>query len=141
VDALDLLDVGTGSGAELDATGHLTVPDRPGTGYRPDPAAHGWRIRAGDGDGQLVAVDRGRVIGFAALRPQGSGSVWRLDHLTVVPGARGAGAGRALLRTALTRAVLAGARTVRCSTPSDWLVRHGFRTETPTLLVWSPDDH
>ena len=35
----------TGDGLTLDDRGGITVPDRPGSGYLPDPAALGWRVR------------------------------------------------------------------------------------------------
>ena len=46
VDAVDLLAVNTGHGLTLDDRGEITVPDRPGSGYIPDPAALGWRVVA-----------------------------------------------------------------------------------------------
>ncbi|MFD7668185.1 GNAT family N-acetyltransferase [Streptomyces sp. NPDC059788] len=46
VDVLDLLAVNTGSGPVLDGTGRVTLPDRTGSGYRPDPQAAGWSVRA-----------------------------------------------------------------------------------------------
>lgn len=45
VDVVDLLAVNTGDGLTLDDRGAITVPDRPGSGYVPDPAALGWRVR------------------------------------------------------------------------------------------------
>ncbi|OBA88874.1 L-alanine-DL-glutamate epimerase [Mycobacteriaceae bacterium 1482268.1] len=45
VDVVDLLAVNTGDGLVLDDRGAITVPDRPGSGYLPDPAALGWRVR------------------------------------------------------------------------------------------------
>ena len=45
VDVVDLLAVNTGHGLTLDSRGGITVPDRPGSGYLPDPAALGWRVR------------------------------------------------------------------------------------------------
>jgi L-Ala-D/L-Glu epimerase len=45
VDAVDLLAVDTGDGLTLDSQGRVTVPDRPGSGYLPDCAALGWRVR------------------------------------------------------------------------------------------------
>ncbi|MEU5896729.1 MULTISPECIES: GNAT family N-acetyltransferase [Streptomyces] len=44
VDVVDLLAVDTGHGLSLDATGHVTLPDRPGSGYLPDATAHGWSV-------------------------------------------------------------------------------------------------
>ncbi|MGW8724806.1 GNAT family N-acetyltransferase [Streptomyces sp. NPDC055808] len=44
VDVVDLLAVDTGHGLTLDATGRVDLPDRPGSGYLPDPAAHGWYV-------------------------------------------------------------------------------------------------
>ncbi|WP_082943704.1 GNAT family N-acetyltransferase [Mycobacterium sp. 1274761.0] len=45
VDVVDLLAVNTGDGLMLDDHGAITVPNRPGSGYLPDPAALGWRVR------------------------------------------------------------------------------------------------
>ncbi|MEU5689991.1 L-alanine-DL-glutamate epimerase [Streptomyces venezuelae] len=44
VDVVDLLAVDTGQGLGLDATGHVALPDRPGSGYLPDATAHGWYV-------------------------------------------------------------------------------------------------
>lgn len=44
VDVVDLLAVDTGHGLSLDATGHVTLPDRPGSGYLLDATAHGWYV-------------------------------------------------------------------------------------------------
>ncbi|WP_405650569.1 GNAT family N-acetyltransferase [Streptomyces sp. RK9] len=44
VDVVDLLAVDTGHGLSLDATGHVALPDRPGSGYLPDATAHGWYV-------------------------------------------------------------------------------------------------
>ncbi|MEU1568907.1 GNAT family N-acetyltransferase [Streptomyces mirabilis] len=44
VDVVDLLAVDTGHGLGLDATGHVNLPDRPGSGYLPDATAHGWYV-------------------------------------------------------------------------------------------------
>lgn len=46
VDAVELMAVDTGHGLCLDGAGRVTLPDRPGSGYLPDPGAHGWRVRA-----------------------------------------------------------------------------------------------
>ncbi|MFJ3880228.1 GNAT family N-acetyltransferase [Streptomyces sp. NPDC090077] len=96
VDVVDLLAVDTGRGLALDATGHVTLPDRPGSGYLPDPAAHGWSVHrvpaarvhpvreevlgpghpeealAHPGDGlpatrHLAALRQGRAVGCASL--------------------------------------------------------------------------
>jgi L-alanine-DL-glutamate epimerase-like enolase superfamily enzyme/predicted GNAT family N-acyltransferase len=45
VDVVDLLAVDTGQGLTLDSAGRVTLPERPGSGYLPNPAAHGWRVR------------------------------------------------------------------------------------------------
>ncbi|MBX9399492.1 GNAT family N-acetyltransferase [Streptomyces sp. TRM72054] len=45
VDVVDLLAVDTGHGLTLDDGGRVTLPVRPGSGYLPDPAAHGWYVR------------------------------------------------------------------------------------------------
>ncbi|MEU1020586.1 dipeptide epimerase, partial [Streptomyces sp. NPDC005904] len=44
VDVVDLLAVDTGHGLSLDATGHVALPDRAGSGYLPDATAHGWYV-------------------------------------------------------------------------------------------------
>jgi GNAT superfamily N-acetyltransferase len=50
VDVLDLLAVNTGSGPEIDGAGRVRLPDRPGSGYAPDPRAEGWSVRAASVD-------------------------------------------------------------------------------------------
>ncbi|MFD9661363.1 GNAT family N-acetyltransferase [Rhodococcus sp. NPDC059968] len=62
VDAVDLLAVNTGRGLVLDGAGRVTLPDRPGSGYLPDPGAHGWRVRP-------VSAADVRPIRHAVLRP------------------------------------------------------------------------
>jgi L-Ala-D/L-Glu epimerase / N-acetyl-D-glutamate racemase len=100
VDVVDLLAVNTGNGLTLDSRGTVTVPDRPGSGYVPDAAAHGWRVRpVGAADvwpirhkvlrpGQPVEAcsypedERPRTRHFAALhegRPIGAASVYHED--------------------------------------------------------------
>jgi hypothetical protein len=46
VDAVELMEVDTGHGVRLDHAGWIVLPDRPGSGYLPDPVAGGWRVRA-----------------------------------------------------------------------------------------------
>ncbi|MFD7921899.1 GNAT family N-acetyltransferase [Streptomyces sp. NPDC059740] len=90
VDVVDLLAVDTGHGLGLDATGRVHLPDRPGSGYLPDPAAHGWyvhqvpadRVRpvrrqaapathhpqdAHPGTRHFAALHHGRAVGAASL--------------------------------------------------------------------------
>ncbi|MCQ4041301.1 GNAT family N-acetyltransferase [Streptantibioticus rubrisoli] len=62
VDVVDLLAVDTGRGLALDGVGRVSLPDRPGSGYLPDPSAHGWRVRA-------VPVEEVRPIRHQVLRP------------------------------------------------------------------------
>ncbi len=62
VDVVDLLAVNTGHGLTLDSRGRITIPDRPGSGYVPDPAALGWRVRP------VPAADV-RPIRHKVLRP------------------------------------------------------------------------
>jgi L-Ala-D/L-Glu epimerase len=62
VDVVDLLAVNTGDGLRLDAEGRVTLPPRPGTGYRPDPDAHGWSVRP-------VPPARVRPLRHDVLRP------------------------------------------------------------------------
>jgi L-Ala-D/L-Glu epimerase len=100
VDAVDLLAVDTGHGLTLDTRGTVTVPDRPGSGYVPDPTALGWRVRPAPAaevwpirhkvlrPGQPVEVcsypedDRPGTRHFAALhkgRAVGAASVYHED--------------------------------------------------------------
>ncbi|GHB39122.1 hypothetical protein GCM10010331_28420 [Streptomyces xanthochromogenes] len=96
VDVVDLLAVDTGQGLTLDATGHVDLPERPGSGYLPDPTAHGWYVhqvpaervhpvrRSAGGPAQptaspapsqddhpgtrhLAVLRRGRAVGAASL--------------------------------------------------------------------------
>src|SRR5262249_45159957 len=46
VDCVDLVAVTPGQGLTLDSQGAITLPDRPGSGYVPDPIELGWRVRA-----------------------------------------------------------------------------------------------
>ena len=114
VDVVDLLAVDTGQGLTLDSRGAITVPDRPGSGYLPDPAALGWRVRPVPAaevwpirhevlrPGQPVESsgyaedDRPGARHFAALhrgRPVGAASVYHEDPPAefVVPGLNRAG--------------------------------------------------
>ena len=171
VDVVDLLAVDTGHGLTLDSRGAITVPDRPGSGYLPDPAALGWRVRPVPAaevwsirqtvlrPGQPAEVcsypedDRPGARHFAALhggRPVGAASVyhedppaeftvpglkpgrgWRLRGMATLDEIRGTGAGSALLRTALTHAVLADAGAVWCNartSAADFYRKHGFQS-------------
>jgi L-Ala-D/L-Glu epimerase len=171
VDALDLLAVNTGHGVTLDDRGSLTVPDMLGSGYVPDAAALGWRVRpvpATDvwpirhqvlrpgqpaelcsypeddrpGARHFAALHKGATAGAASvyhedppaefavpgLKPGGG---WRLRGMATVDEIRGTGAGSALLRTALTHAVLAGAQVVWCNARTSvagFYGKHGFCT-------------
>ncbi|MDV7353545.1 GNAT family N-acetyltransferase [Rhodococcus oxybenzonivorans] len=62
VDAVDLLAVNTGFGVSLDGSGRVSLPDRPGSGYLPDPTAHGWRVRP-------VSAEAVRPVRHRVLRP------------------------------------------------------------------------
>ena len=171
VDAVDLLAVDTGHGLTLDRRGGITVPDRPGSGYVPEPAASGWRVRpvpaaelwpirhevlrpgqpvessryAEDdrpGARHFAALDKGRPVGAASvyhedppaefvvpgLKP---GRGWRLRGMATLDETRGTGEGSALLRTALTHAVLAGAGAVWCNartSAAGFYRKYGFHT-------------
>jgi L-alanine-DL-glutamate epimerase-like enolase superfamily enzyme len=127
VDILDLLAVDTGAGAELGAGGQVRVPDRSGTGYRPDPDAGGWSIlgTCADQARSFAALREGRVTGRVMVHPEPRpglparlsprDAAWRIRYLGDAGGADHNVAARAgLLRCALTHAVLAGAVTVRC---------------------------
>jgi L-alanine-DL-glutamate epimerase-like enolase superfamily enzyme/predicted GNAT family N-acyltransferase len=171
VDVVDLLAVNAGHGLTLDSRGRITVPDRPGSGYVPDPAALGWRVRpvlAADvwpvrhqvlrpgqpaelcsypeddrpGSRHFAALHEGRMVGAASVYhedPPAEFAVpglkqdrgWRLRGMATVDEVRGTGAGGALLRTALTHAVLAGAQGVWCNARTSvagFYYRHGFHT-------------
>jgi hypothetical protein len=127
VDILDLLAVDTGAGAKLDAGGRVRVPDRPGTGYRPDPEAGGWSIlgTCADQVRSFAALREGRVTGRVMVHPEPRpgllarlsprDTAWRIRDLGGAGGEDHNVAARAgLLRCALTHAVLAGAVRVRC---------------------------
>lgn len=171
VDAVDLLAVDTGHGLTLDSRGRVTLPDRPGSGYLPDPAAFGWRVRdvpAADvwpirhkvlrrgqpvflcsyaedyrpGARHFAALHCGRPVGAASVYHEDPptefvvqgltrGRGWRLRGMATIDEIRGTGAGSALLRTALTHAVLAGAEAVWCNARTSvagFYRKHGFHT-------------
>ncbi|WNV84940.1 GNAT family N-acetyltransferase [Umezawaea sp. Da 62-37] len=62
VDIVDLLEVDTGRGITVDGSGRVTLPRRPGSGYLPDPEAHGWHVRA-------ASATEVRPIRHRVLRP------------------------------------------------------------------------
>jgi L-alanine-DL-glutamate epimerase-like enolase superfamily enzyme/GNAT superfamily N-acetyltransferase len=171
VDVIDLLAVDTGHGLTLDSRGGVTVPDRPGSGYLPDPAALGWRVRpvlAADvwpirhkvlrpgqpaedcsypeddrpGARHFAALHQGRPVGAASVYHEDpppefavpglkGGRAWRLRGMATVDEIRGTGSGSALLRTALTHAVLAGAEVIWCNARTSvagFYRKHGFDT-------------
>jgi L-Ala-D/L-Glu epimerase len=171
VDVVDLLAVNTGHGLTLDSRGRITVPDRPGSGYVPDRAALGWRVRpapAADvwpirhrvlrpgqpaelcsypedgrpGARHFAALHNGRTVGAASIYHEDPpaefavpgvkrGQAWRLRGMATVDEIRGTGAGSALLRTALTHAVGAGAQGVWCNARTSvagFYRKHGFHT-------------
>ena len=149
----------------------ITVPDRQGSGFVPDHAASGWRVRpvpaaevwpirhqvlrpgqplessryAEDvrpGARHFAALHKGRPVGVASvyhedppaeftvpgLKP---GQGWHLRGMATLDEVRGTGAGSALLRTALTHAVLAGGVAVWCkalTSVADFYRKHGFQT-------------
>ena len=171
VDVVDLLAVNTGHGLTLDSRGRITVPDRPGSGYVPDPAGLGWRVRpvpAADvrpirhkvlrpdqptvlcsypedgrhGTRHFAALHKGRTVGAASVYHEDppsefavpgvkQGQGWRLRGMATVDEVRGTGVGSALLRTALTHAVGAGAEVVWCNARTSvagFYRKHGFQT-------------
>jgi L-alanine-DL-glutamate epimerase-like enolase superfamily enzyme/GNAT superfamily N-acetyltransferase len=171
VDVVDLLAVNTGHGLTLDSRGGITVPDRPGSGYVPDPAALGWRVRpvpaaavwpirhwvlrpgqpaelcsypedGRPGARHFAALHKGRTVGAASVYHEDPpaefavpgvqrGQGWRLRGMATVDEVRGTGVGSALLRTALTHAVLAGAEMIWCNARTSvagFYRKHGFRT-------------
>ena len=127
---------------------------------RPVPAADVWPIRHQvlrpdqpaelcsypeddrPGARHFAALHKGRTVGAASvyhedppaefampgLKP---GHGWRLRGMATLDEVRGTGAGSALLRTALTHAVLAGAEVVWCNartSVADFYRKHGFHT-------------
>ncbi|MGX9788240.1 GNAT family N-acetyltransferase [Mycobacterium sp. MMS18-G62] len=171
VDAVDLLAVDTGHGLTLDSRGGVTVPDRPGSGYVPDPTALGWRVRPAPaaevwpirhkvlrprqpaklcsypeddrpGARHFAALHKGRTVGAASVYHEDPptdfavpglkhGRGWRLRGMATVDEVRGTGVGSALLRTALTHSVLAGAEVVWCNartSAAGFYRKHGFHT-------------
>ncbi|MFJ4031449.1 GNAT family N-acetyltransferase [Streptomyces griseoluteus] len=191
VDSVVLNAVDTGQGIGVDAVGRVTLPGRPGSGFRPDPAEHGWRVRPVDaevirpvrhqvlrpgepaencayaedglpGARHFAALRAGRAVGACSLYdedpPEGRtvpglvpGTGRRLRGMATLEEARGTGLGAALLRTALTHAVLDGADVVWCNARTDaagFYRRHGFRVagdpfEMPGIgphlfMHWSP---
>jgi L-alanine-DL-glutamate epimerase-like enolase superfamily enzyme/predicted GNAT family N-acyltransferase len=191
VDCVDLLAVDTGNGLTLDDRGSLTVPERAGSGYIPDPAALGWRVRAvpaadvwpirhrvlrpgqpaelcsypeddRPGARHFAALHKGTTVGAASVYHEDppaefvvpglrQGRGWRLRGMATLDEVRGTGEGSALLRTALTHAVLAGAEVVWCNARTSvagFYRRHGFHTlgeefEMPGIgphqfMYWSP---
>src|SRR6478609_1103614 len=112
--------------------GGITVPDRQGSGFLPDHAASGWRVRP------VPAADVW-PIRHQVLRPGQplERSRYAEDdrpdtrHFAALDEVRGTGAGSALLRTALTHAALAGAAAVWCkarTSVADFYRKHGFQT-------------
>ncbi|WP_340377415.1 GNAT family N-acetyltransferase [Streptomyces sp. SS7] len=80
------------------------------------------RLKNGDAV-VLLAETNGAGVGFAQVYPTFSSlamkTVWTLNDLYVRPEARGAGAGRALVRACLERARAAGAAGVQLETAPD----------------------
>ena len=140
--------------------GHLPDIAAPGWRVRPVPAAEVWSIRhrvlrpeqtlessryAQDdlpGTRHFAALVGSRPVGAATvyredppaeytvpgLKP---GQGWHLRGMATLDEVRGTGAGSALLRTALTHAVLAGAGAVWCKarvSVAGFYRRHGFQT-------------
>jgi len=149
----------------------LDDDDRPGSGYFPDPASPGWRVRPVPAaevwpirrqvlrpglpleSSCYAEDDLPGARHFAALRgdrPVGAASVyhedppaeftvpglkpgqgWHLRGMATLDEVRGTGAGSALLRTALTHALLAGAGAVWCkarTSVAGFYCKHGFQT-------------
>lgn len=141
-------------------SGYLADPAASGWCVRPVLAAEVWPIRhrvlrqgqplessryAEDdrpGARHFAALLKGRPVGTASVYhedpPAGftvpglkPGQGWHLRGMATLDEVRGTGAGSAVLRTALTHAVLAGGRAVWCkalTSVADFYRKHGFQT-------------
>jgi predicted GNAT family N-acyltransferase len=110
----------------------------------------------------FAALHKGTTVGAASVYHEDppaefvvpglrQGRGWRLRGMATLDEVRGTGEGSALLRTALTHAVLAGAEVVWCNARTSvagFYRRHGFHTlgeefEMPGIgphqfMYWSP---
>ncbi|HEX5568919.1 MAG TPA: enolase C-terminal domain-like protein [Streptomyces sp.] len=86
VDAVELLAVNTGHGLTLDDTGGIVLPDRPGSGYLPDPTARGWYVREVPADAVRPLLDRAPAPSPAGRPPRATASDDR--YLAVLHGGR-----------------------------------------------------
>ncbi|MEU3920213.1 dipeptide epimerase [Streptomyces sp. NPDC029004] len=157
-DSIALLAVDTGAGVLLDDHGRITLPDAPGTGFVPDFTGPAFTVRPTAGGlpdwdgGQLSACREGTEVASVRVRrrplPGGAPSehVRQLAELSTAGGASDTEF-TALLRTAVTRAVAGGARTVwmHAGQVAPAAARAaGFTShdgDTDTLLVWKANPH
>ena len=142
------------------ASGYLPDPGASGWCVRPVPAAEVWPIRHQvlhpgqplessryveddrPGARHFAALHEGRSVGAASMSREDPpaefsvpglkpGQGWHLRGMATLDEVRGSGAGSALLRTALTYAVLAGAGAVWCkarTSVAGFYRKHGFQT-------------
>ncbi|WP_282685351.1 MULTISPECIES: dipeptide epimerase [unclassified Streptomyces] len=121
-DSIALLAIDTGRGVLLDASGRITLPDAPGTGFVPDFTGPAFTVRPTDADAldqdeARLSVHRdGTAVACARVRRRPLPGTEPVDDVRELAEATQDGATAeemtALLRTAVTRAVASGARTV-----------------------------
>ncbi|MEV4680222.1 dipeptide epimerase [Streptomyces kurssanovii] len=169
-DSIALLAVDTGTGVLLDDRGRITLPDTPGTGFVPDFTGPAFTVRPTTAhrcvwDNEELAVHRdGKPTASVRVRrrplpgDEPGDHVRQLAEPSLADGTGGP-AGDVpveelvgLLRTALTRAVAAGADTVWTRVAGPWTaaaLAAGFTASaaaagghgTDTLLIWKADTH
>ncbi|MEU9675404.1 dipeptide epimerase [Streptomyces parvus] len=121
-DSIALLAIDTGRGVLLDASGRITLPDAPGTGFVPDFTGPAFTVRPTDADAldqdeARLSVHRdGTAVASARVRRRPLPGTEPVDDVRELAETTQDGATAeemtALLRTAVTRAVASGARTV-----------------------------
>ncbi|MBL3668510.1 dipeptide epimerase [Streptomyces sp. M2CJ-2] len=157
-DSIALLAVDTGRGVLLDDSGRITLPDVPGTGFVPDFTGPAFTVRpttagAVDPDDTRLSVYReGTEAASVRVRRRPLPGTAPADDVRQLAEPRLAEATldevAALLRTAVTHAVTAGARTVWVR-PDDALLpaarAAGFTVHDPALtdspLSWKAHAH
>ena len=99
-----------------------------------------WLMDAESDVCAVVAVDDGRVYGFAHYRQLPdtftAGPAWFLDDLYVEPGHRGSGAGAALIDAVAERAASDGGGTLRWITAADNTAAQSVYDKLATRTTW-----